>query len=74
MPVHLSSICEELSVWEHVQTVDFKWDKTANFENETKPANIEKETNDQFFTREQLAIKFFLWEKNVSAQLSTRSI
>ena len=65
MLVHLSSICEQLSAWERDQTVDFNWDKTANFENETKPANIEKETNDQFCIKEQLAGKMFLWKKNV---------
>ena len=73
MLVHLSSKCEQLSASERDQTADFKWDKTTNFENETKPANIEKERNDQFFTREQLAIKIFLWEENVSVQLSTKS-
>ena len=67
----LFAVCEQLSVWGHEQTADFKREKTANFEKETKPANLKKESNDLFCIKEQLAGKKFPWEKNVYAYLSS---
>ena len=61
----LSAVCEQLSVWGQEQTAEFKREYTANLENETKPDNLEKESNDQFCGRDQVADKMFFWEKNV---------
>ena len=65
MLVLFSALWEHLSVWGHDQTADFKWHKTANFEIEKKYDELEKERNEQFCIREQLAGKLFLQERNI---------
>ena len=61
----LSAVCEQLSVWGQEQTAEFKREYTANLENETKPDNLEKESNDQFCERPSCRQNVFLRKKRL---------